>query len=169
MRLGLAVVSILSMLSCAHGGTAQSADTATESPVFRALAGSWVGEGTLMGRPAAFTISWTPQADGGMRLDFTNAFRGADGATTPVLAAVATYAVDGGALVADWTDDRPQSIAIIATATDSALVSDWTAPSEEGRTEYRLQPDGTLVVRDWVRSQGELRPFGEAVYRRREG
>lgn len=43
----------------------------------------------------------------------------------------------------------------------------WTAPTDGGRTEYRVAADGTVRVRDWVRSNGELRPFGEAVYRRR--
>lgn len=135
--------------------------------VFGLLAGDWVGEGTLLGRPAAFTIRWTLSSVSEARLDFTNGFRDRTGVVTPVLEAVAIYTVTpSGQVVASWADNRPQAIEIEADVSDSTVVSHWTAPAERGRTEYRLEPDGTMTVRDWVFSDGELRPFGEALYRR---
>ena len=136
--------------------------------VLHRLAGAWVGEGTLLGGAGAFTMTWSAESAGAFRLDFTNGFVDDAGAVTPVLEAVAIYeARADGRLVARWTDSRPQEVDIVAEASDSVLVSEWTAPSETGRTEYRLLADGRARVRDWVRVEGELRLFGEATYRRR--
>jgi hypothetical protein len=149
-------------------GCAQSGESIP--PVFRHLEGNWVGEGTLMGRSASFGMTWRVTSPGEIRLDFANGFVGEAGAVTPVLEAVALYSVrPDGTITADWTDSRPQQISIAAQATDTVLLSDWTAAAERGRTEYAVLADGTLRVRDWVVVGGELRPFGDASYRRRDG
>ncbi len=136
--------------------------------VFRQLAGSWVGEGTLFGRPARFNMTWEIGPEGEIELQFTNGLVDEAGAVTPVLEAVATYRVGpDGQLVGRWTDNRPQEIEIVGEAGEAVVVSDWKAPTESGRTEYRLLPDGTVEVEDRVLVDGELRPFGQARYRRR--
>ena len=147
---------------------AQGSSSQIVPGVFHLLSGTWVGEGTLLGRAGSFRMSWDVSPAGQIRLDFTNGFVDDSGLVTPVLEAVAVYTVqpDGG-VVAHWTDDRPQEISIVAEVGDSVLVSAWTAPAESGRTEYRLMDDGSLRVRDWILSGGEMRLFGEARYRRR--
>jgi hypothetical protein len=52
------------------------------------------------------------------------------------------------------------------TATDSVLVSEWTAPEEAGRTTYRVLGPDALEVIDEVASDGGLRIFGRATYAR---
>ena len=83
-------------------------------------------------------------------------------------AKLARHGIDAtGRVVASWSDSRGESIRIVAEATDSVLVSEWSSPSESGRTEYALHANGTVQVRDWVRSDMELREFGRATHRRR--
>ena len=173
MRTRLATVALTLVASgcaAAPGTPRLAAPSAAAVPegVFALLTGNWTGEGTLFGRPARFTMSWAPGGNGTHRLDFSNGLVDATGTVTPVLDAVAVYTPgpDGGA-TARWTDSRPQEISIVAEVGDSVVVSDWTAPAESGRTEYRVAADGTVRVRDWVRGGDGLRPFGDAVYRRR--
>ena len=172
MRARIATIAFaLATFGCAGapGASTLSAQSAVAQPgVFTLLAGDWAGEGTLFGQPARFTMSWTPVADGTHRLDFSNGLVDAAGSVSPILEAVAVYTpLRDGTATAHWTDSRPQEITIVAELGDSVVVSDWTAATESGRTEYRVAADGTVRVRDWVRSGAELRPFGEAMYRRR--
>ena len=147
---------------------AQGSSSQIVPGIFHLLSGAWVGEGTLLGRAGSFRMSWDVSPAGQIRLDFTNGFVDDSGVVTPVLEAVAIYTVQpDGRVVADWTDNRPQEISIVAEVGDSVVVSEWTAPAESGRTEYRLMDDGSVRVRDWVLSGGEMRLFGEARYRRR--
>lgn len=166
-RASTTALAVIGSWACSAAQAGGSAGTGALR-AFEMLEGDWGGDGTLFGRPARFSMTWTAMGDGRYRLDFTNGMIDEAGRVTPVLSAVAIYSprADGTA-TAEWTDDRPQEITILAQVSDSVVVSDWTAPAESGRTEYRVALDGTVRVRDWVRSDGALRPFGEAVYRRR--
>lgn len=136
--------------------------------VFDRLEGRWVGRGTLMGRPAVFEMRW--EAVGGfVRLSFSNGFVGDGGETHPLLSAEATYRAQSDGAVGVWVDTRPQRIRLTATLSDSSVVTDWVADAEAGRTEYIVVGADDVVVRDFVRVDGELRAFGEARYRRGAG
>ena len=55
-------------------------------------------------------------------------------------------------------------------ADGQAVTSMWGRPGAQmGRTEYRMQEDGTLCVRDWVLTEDGWRQFNEAVYTRGDG
>ncbi len=135
-------------------------------PVFERLAGSWVGSGVLLERPAAFEMRWELGENGFVHLTFTNAFVGEDGARMPVLSSRATYLPRGSTAVGVWLDTRPQQLTLLATMTDSSVVTNWTAEAEEGRTEYVVRSDQEVVVRDFVLVGGVERPFASATYRR---
>jgi len=51
---------------------------------------------------------------------------------------------------------------------ESAVITNWTAATERGRTEYRIDRGG-VVVRDYVEADGEMRLFAEARYTRVSG
>lgn len=146
-----------------------AAQSVPEGRVLDRLAGEWVGTGELLGRSASFSMTWTAESEGYYGLDFRNAFVTADGAETPVLHARAVYRLDpsGDTALGVWIDDRPQRITLDAVVTDSTVATEWTAPTERGRTEYLASATGEVVVRDWVQVDGAWRPFGEARYRRR--
>lgn len=146
--------------------SAQEADGATVPEVVGALVGEWTGEGQLMGRAAAFEMSWAVLERGFVALHFRNTFVGSDGEHLPVLEARAHYRFAGAEGTGAWVDDRPQRILIRAEVTDSSLVSEWSAESERGRTEYVVRSAEEVVVRDWVGTPDGDRLFGEATYRR---
>lgn len=134
--------------------------------VFDRLEGAWEGTGRLMGRPGAFEMTWEHRGGAFVGLEFRNALVADDGTTTPVLAAQALYRFEGEAGLGAWLDDRPAEITIRVLATDSTVVSEWVAESEEGRTEYLVRSDDEVRVRDWVYTPDGEELFGEAVYRR---
>lgn len=134
--------------------------------VFAALAGSWEGQGELLGRSAVYEMHWEIGADGFVVLTFSNAWVGPDGGRTPVLASRAVYLPSGSAATGVWVDSRPQRLTLQATLTDTSVVTEWTAAEERGRTEYRVTGQDTAEVLDYVYVEGDERLFGRAVYRR---
>jgi hypothetical protein len=135
------------------------------APVFQHLQGIWRGDGALMGRPARFSLSWQRHEQLAV-LTFTNGFADSSGAVTPVLHAAAVYRTTSRTPEAVWLDSRGVRIEIAWEATDSALVAQWTAPSESGRTTYLVRGAETLEVVDEVRTASGWRTFATARYRR---
>ena len=144
----------------------ESSGSDTHLPdVFSALEGVWAGTGTLMGRQASFEMEWDIQEGGFVELRFKNFFVDASGALTPVLEARALYRPSGTTAVGVWIDTRPQRLQLESEISQSAVITDWIAPTERGRTEYRIE-DGGVTVRDYVEVDGEMQLFGEAHYHR---
>jgi hypothetical protein len=137
----------------------------TTTPVFDRLAGQWQGEGTLMGRSAAFTMTWMRHGDLAV-LTFGNAFADSAGQVTPVLDAAAVYRTLVATPEAVWLDSRGVRIELDWQATDSTLVADWTAPGETGRTTYRVVGPDVIEVTDEVRTDEGWRTFAAARYGR---
>lgn len=160
---GLVLASLQAVLTIGPV-EAQEAPVSPVPAVMSHLSGSWAGAGTLFGRPAEFSMAWETTPGGFVRLSFRNAFA-AEGSTTPILAAEATYRFNGSTGVGVWVDDRPQQITLTVAATDTSLVANWVAPTEQGRTEYVVGRD-TVRVRDFVGPLESERMFGEAVYTR---
>ena len=153
----------------ASAASAQSSGSDAHLPdVFSALEGVWSGTGTLMGRQASFEMEWDIQEGGFVELRFRNFFVDASGTVTPVLEARALYRPSGTTAVGVWIDTRPQRLQLESEISPSAVITDWIAPAERGRTEYRIE-DGGITMRDYVEVDGEMQLFGEARYQRREG
>lgn len=158
---------VLAVVLVAGAASAARAQVETPAPpVLQALEGRWNGQGTLFGRPAAFSMCWEAGDAGFVRLAFTNAFVAEDGARTPLIAARAVYFLRGSWGVGAWVDDRPEQLTIEAVATDSSLVATWASPSERGRTEYLVRSPGQVTVRDFVLAAAGERQFAEASYSR---
>lgn len=135
------------------------------APVFDQLRGDWCGEGTLMGRTARFAMGWRLHA-GFAVLTFANGFTDTAGEITPALDAAALYRTSPERPEAVWLDSRDVRIEIRWEASDSALVAHWTAPTESGRTTYRIRSAEAVEVVDEVMRGSEWAMFGTARYRR---
>ncbi len=135
------------------------------APVFDLLQGNWSGEGTLMGQSARFSMRWE-QSQGFAVLAFRNAFADTTGKLTPVLQSAAVYRTSLEQPEAVWLDSRGVRVEITWEALDSALVANWTAPNEKGRTTYRVLAANELEVVDEVLSGSGWRMFATARYRR---
>jgi hypothetical protein len=168
-----AATAALILLSGATSGrlAGRSLDrTATAEP-FDRLLGAWSGDGTLLGRPARFEMSWSAGAAPDVyRLSFSNGFvdsaAPSESAVQPVLSAEALYwqRPDGG-VEGTWFDTRGVRINLEGTAAGNDLRITWAAPTENGVTLYRLVADGVEVV-DSVQTADGWREFGRAHYRR---
>ena len=155
----------LLVTTVAQPGDAQEVGARVPS-VLASLAGDWLGEGELLGRPAVFRMSWSTDTDDFAHLSFSNAWIDAGGSTTPVLRAEAVYLLRGATAVGVWVDDRPQRISLSAVLDHTSWITTWTAETESGRTEYVVRSDDTVVVRDFVTVEGTDRPCAEATYTR---
>ena len=160
---GLLVLCIVAMCPPV---TAQEDTVSSVPAVFAKLEVQWTGSGVLLGRPAAFAMRWEIGSEGFVRLTFSNAWVGEGGERTPVLSAEATYFPRGSSAPGVWLDDRPQRLELQAALTDSTVITNWTAATEEGRTEYVLRSSDEIVVRDIVYVDGSERLFAEASYTR---
>ncbi len=141
-------------------------------PVFDELIGHWRGEGTLMGRPAAFDMEWRSALNGRfVVLQFSNAFAADESAAAvPVLTATEYYrpsSTDPGTADGTWFDTRGVMFPLSVTVTSTALVTLWGDTStERGRTTYRIVgPDRVDVVDEVVRGE-QYELFGQASYTR---
>jgi len=118
-----------------------------------------------MGRSASFEMTWRVQEGGFVELRFRNGFLDASGTVTPVLEARAIYRPSGTTAVGVSIDTRPQHIQLESDVSETAVITRWTAPSEQGRTEYEIE-DGGVTVRGYVAADGGMRLFAEARYER---
>lgn len=142
--------------------------TASAPQVFGLLEGTWIGRGTLFGRPAEFRMRWTRVLNERFaRLEFHNAFVAeGSGPPTPVLSAIGFYPLEGSApRNGRWFDSRGATVSLTITPADSALQVDWEGAGERGRTVYTVSRDGVSVV-DSVLADGGFREFGRATYAR---
>jgi hypothetical protein len=161
-------VHALTLVVLAAVAAAPAVSAQEPSRIFDRLDGEWRGEGTLMERPATFTMRWQ-HADGFALLTFANAFADSSGRAVPVLNAAAVYRTSAATPEGVWLDSRGVRVEIHWHALDSALVSEWTAPTERGRTTYRVLAGDELEVVDEVMGGDGLRTFGRARYRRAGG
>jgi hypothetical protein len=122
----------------------------------------------LMGRQAAFAMTWTPTDVPGVHtLAFSNAFVAEDGTRTPALGAHALYrAAADGTVSGVWFDTRGVRIELEGVADADRLRIEWAAPSEAGVTVYVWAGEGRVEVVDSVRAEGGMRQFGRAGYTR---
>lgn len=156
-------IPLLALLLAAALPGGSSAQDATS--IFGGLAGDWRGEGTLMSRQAQFTMNWDVK-DGFAVLTFSNSFVGPDGQITSVLNSAAIYRTSPDTPEAVWLDSRSVRVEIRWEATDSTLVSHWSAPTESGRTTYRVRSSNEIEVVDEVLSNEQWRTFATARYTR---
>lgn len=157
---------LLPFLLLLGAGTARTTGVAAQdaAAVFEHLEGTWAGPGTLFGQPAAFTMRW--DVSGGLAtLHFTNALVDADGNETPVMSAAAVYRIDGEA-EGVWLDSRGERVELAWTVAEGALVVDWRASAESGRTTYRPLDGDRVEVVDEVSAADGWRVFGTAAHTR---
>lgn len=162
-----ALTALLALLGAGPPSGAGPSHDGIATTVLDSLVGSWSGEGTLLGRSAAFHMTWAAAGPPGVYfLTFRNAFRAEDGAETPVLTASALYRVaEDTSVEGSWFDSRGIRIELSGEAGPRRLRIEWSAPSESGVTVYDWLGGGVVEVVDSVRAAPGLREFGAARYR----
>ena len=156
MRRWLGVLTVLGAMPA--GASAQG--------VLERLEGTWLGTGELLGRPAAFELTWAPALGGRfVRLELENFFV-SDTGRTPVLEAVGYYPAAGSG-TGTWVDSRGVVFTLDVRTSGDTLRVGWKGLRESGESEYVQTSDSVLVVTDRVRQGGELRVFATSTLKRR--
>lgn len=160
MRL-LAVLSFLAIVGCASAGAQQTA-----SP-FAPFEGAWRGEGRFQGAPSQVNAEFAPLFDGAAwGLDIDIRFTPANGAQQN-FSGRAGYAMRGGALTGGaWIDSAGNGYALSPNFQGGALIVGWGSERVNGRSEYRIEGDGDLIVTDSIETPQGWRPFATAELRR---
>ncbi len=130
------------------------------------LIGQWKGEGTLFNQEAKFEMNWAWQWNGKfLKLKYTNQVINGQ---YPKFDVEAYYQLkEAGKYRGYWFDSRGSYVEVgskLNTETKT-FTSVWGSPStEQGRTVYQLNEDGTMVVKDFVLRSNGYELFGKAVY-----
>ena len=151
-----AMIMGLLLLAC---GTARA-------DIWDSLAGRWTGDGEVSGMAAQIELEFRGALDGrGHHLSFFNRMRGADGKIWPFRAEAFYLCGEGGACEGHWYDTRGMTLPVKTSGGDDRLVVEWGDDrSERGRTTYRIDPKGKLLITDEVRGKdGVWKVFGNTT------
>jgi hypothetical protein len=133
------------------------------------LYGTWEGSGKTSGMASSVRFIWGPALGGRYTsLQIHNRMSGDDGAEY-LFEGIGYYQPSGDPdnriLTGVWVDSQGDILWLRATLEDRTLIALWgTEGTKQGRSEYRLLPDGTLEAVDSIRTDaGEWLEFGRAL------
>ena len=151
---------ILTLATCSSNASGQSA-------FFEKLIGSWEGRGQLLGNRASFQMAWEMVLDGQFaRLDFKNESFQPD-SSSMVFKAIGLYNISSDSITGTWSDSRGVTLNLSGSIDGNTLRIDWHKEGfEEGYTLYRLTGQHQMEVKDFVKRNGAMVQFGQALYRR---
>lgn len=159
----LALLFVL-LLSCGPS-TAAIEETAN----LKQLAGTWIGEGKLMGNAARLELKYEWVLNGKfLRLSLKNQSTTPSGGQQVFEGHVYYAPQSDGKLAGTWFDSRGVSFAVNGTFAGDTLTVEWGSPEQEqGKSVYRLVDSGTLEVTDSVKQKdGTWRQFATATVKR---
>lgn len=129
--------------------------------------GNWTGHGQLFENNAEFKMVWKSSLNGKfIELEFENGLVN-DGNYQKILSSKAVYwFIDETHLKGQWYDTRGYILPIEATFENNTLTTLWgDDKTERGKTVYQFDATTqTISVKDYVLSESDYRPFGEAQY-----
>ncbi len=136
------------------------------------LHGTWQGSGTTSGMASSVRFTWGPSLGGRYTtLQIHNRMAG-ENDQEYLFEGIGYYQQaaepDERTLTGVWVDSQGDVLTLRATLNDRTLIAHWgTEGTKQGRSEYRLLPDGTLEAIDSVRNDsGEWQEFGRAIQTR---
>ncbi len=137
---------------------------AQPSPLIEGLHGTWMGGGTLAGRPMQTAVSFAPTAGGRQLLMIVGL--SASGVAKPVFEGMLTLPSAGG--IGRWHDSQGAEYEVTQTAEGDSIVTRWGPSGRQGKSVYRLRGRDSLEVRDYqpTETTGVFRLFGQYSLRR---
>lgn len=128
------------------------------------LKGTWTADCQTFAPGARCSLQWTDGLHKNL-LQVVYQVRKADGSR--LFAGEGVYRRNDDAFAGFWSDTNGALHPLKAAFADGALTTYWgLAETEEGRTRYMLNADGSLSVTDWVKKDGNWRQFMHADYKR---
>ena len=132
------------------------------------LHGTWEGSGRTSGMASSVRFTWGPALGGRYTsLQIHNRMTG-ENAQEYLFEGIAYYQQSGelneAVLTGVWVDSQGDILSLRATVDDRTLVAHWGIEgNKQGRSEYRLLPDGALEAVDSIRTEsGEWQEFGRS-------
>jgi len=145
---------------------------ASETDIWRQLHGDWRGSGEVNQRPAELSLSFRPAFGGrGHHLQFANRMQTAPEQTWTFAAEALYLCTEPTRCRGHWYDNRGMVLPLSVQVEAHALRVEWgDASTERGRTVYRIDDGGALLIEDEVLSkEGAWRTFGRGRLERVAG
>lgn len=160
-----AALTVLSLLLL----TIKPAFAEAPAAIFSALKGEWSAKGEAFGGKTTTRMVWSEALAGEFyRVDYRMEIKSDNGAQT--FEGVGHYQIaDDSRIAAFWADNSGDLHPITAEISETAIVSHWgKAGGKQGRTEYRLNEDGSVLVTDWLLTAEGWKQFNQGQFRRRK-
>jgi hypothetical protein len=136
------------------------------------LHGTWEGSGTTSGMVSSVRFTWGSALGGQFTtLQIHNRMTG-ENDQEYLFEGTGYYqqspASNEQVLTGVWLDSQGDILPLHATLDERTLIAHWGSEgSKQGRSDYRLLPDGTLEAIDSIRDEGgEWREFGRSLLQR---
>jgi hypothetical protein len=125
--------------------------------------GDWKGNGTLFNYPASFKMEWNLVLDNKfLKLEFENRFSDPSG-NERIMNAHAYYDLKNEK--GHWFDSRGMILPFKFELKDKMMTVFWgDERSERGKTVYSFIGNNGIHVIDYVFTNGNYQPFGDAKY-----
>ena len=163
-------IPIVALVFAVLGLNAQSSDqngTQKEYSIITALIEkNWTGSGVLMGKEATFKMDWqSVLSKKFIKLEFQNKRKSGDDEYI-VFRATAFYKIVNDTLVVgNWFDNRGVTFPLNGTIKKNEMTILWgNDETERGKTIYSHTQNNTIVVEDFIMSNGKYLKFGRATY-----
>lgn len=138
----------------------------TEQSIFERLEGVWTATGNSFGQQAQSEMVWSQTLSGKFyRIDYSILF---DASGNNAFTGIGHYKLSTEPKISGYWADNSGDLHPLSAATETdRLLTVWgKAGSKMGRTEYRLLPDSSLQVTDWLLTTKGWEIFNKAVFQK---
>ncbi|MAL17541.1 MAG: hypothetical protein CL670_14875 [Balneola sp.] len=158
------IVTLIILISTVY----MNHDVTAQKNLSQHFIGSWQGTGNLMGSEATFDMRWEKELGGQfLKLTFQNS-RTPENSSPVTFNAIAMYRPGEKGWTGTWFDVRGISFPLKGQVEGNTLSVDWgRSDTEQGRTVYALQNDGSMIVTDFIQQQGIYTQFAKATYNKK--
>lgn len=125
--------------------------------------GEWQSEGDAFGMPAQSTMNWTRTLDDRfIHLDYKILLTLSDGKKSSFLGNGYYRPDSGNRYDGFWADNTGDLHPLKLECGEKEVMVHWGSDGEkQGRTQYKLNPSGTMTIIDWVLADESWRQFNK--------
>ncbi len=140
-----------------------------EQPSLDWLHGKWRGDASIQDRPAKASLSFRPAlANTAITMDFALHAPAAANEPAVHLEGHAVYRLHpDGSVIGQWSDSTGNFYQVSGEVSDQVLIVNLSdVQGQTAQVSYEIYANGDMRSGYWSKSEGQLRPFIQGMYRK---